>query len=39
MHLKMKTNTVPPIDVPLNRGHDDGLQLDVAIVGAGASGL
>ena len=35
----MKTNAVAPIDVPLNRGAEDGLELDVAIVGGGASGL
>ncbi len=30
---------VPPIDVPLDGGMQDGLELDVAIVGAGAAGL
>ena len=30
---------IVPIDVPLDGGMQDGLELDVAIVGAGASGL
>ncbi len=34
-----RTTRPPPIDVPLDSRMQDGLELDVAIVGGGSSGL